>query len=348
MILSPSSALNKAVPTTLLAHPRPAAVVTAVTTSTTTATPTTTASLFQLNVPTTSTTALTTAVVSPASAATRARLPASPVRLVGRQAVTTVTSSVMTGSGTPVQTFLIRPPAPSSTPSNPGGPVAAPRLVMVNNKLINLSSTSVVQGANRIIRPGGHVALATTATSLRKPGAVVSTAASIPAAAGARPVLARVVAGPGGTNQQQQVITLENLLSLAANPQHNKGGKGTGVVQLPLSAIAGLNVAGGGNVTTNTSSSSSQPTTVLLQNVKGGQSILLPAGFQGGTINIRGVRLATVSGQPNAVGTGQPKQTFVARLVTPQLQQAAAVQPTAAPNPTTQPQLAPQTKNTDT
>lgn len=127
---------------------------------------------------------------------------------------------------------------------------------------------------------------------------------SSPTTGAARPVLARVVTGPGG-GTQQQVITLENLLSLTN--AHHKGGSKTGVVQLPLSAIAGLNVGA--------SSSTNQPTTVLLQNVKGAQSILLPAGFQGGTINIRGVRMATLSQQQQA--GQQPKQAFVARLVAP-------------------------------
>lgn len=135
---------------------------------------------------------------------------------------------------------------------------------------------------------------------------------------GVRPVLARMVSGPGGANQQQ-VITLENLLSLT-NAAHQKSGAKTGVMQLPLSAIAGLNMTGA------TSSTGQQPTTVLLQNVKGAQSILLPAGFQGGTINIRGVRLATVSQQQalqqqhgTGSASGQPpnKPTFVARLVAP-------------------------------
>jgi hypothetical protein len=102
------------------------------------------------------------------------------------------------------------------------------------------------------------------------------------------------------------VITLENVLSLTN--AHHKGGGKTGVVQLPLSAIAGLNVGA--------SSSTNQPTTVLLQNVKGAQSILLPAGFQGGTINIRGVRMATLSQQQQQAGQ-QPKPAFVARLVAP-------------------------------
>jgi len=125
--------------------------------------------------------------------------------------------------------------------------------------------------------------------------------------------------GTPGT-QHQQVITLENLLSLT---NHQKGGAKSGVVQLPLSAIAGLNV--GTTTTTSsstTSSTTNQPTTVLLQNVKGAQSILLPAGFQGGTINIRGVRLANMS-----QSTNQPKQAFVARLVTPQQQQQPQQQP---------------------
>ena len=116
------------------------------------------------------------------------------------------------------------------------------------------------------------------------------TQATVLGGGGVRPVLARMVSSPGGANQQQQVITLENLLSLT-NAAHQKSGAKTGVMQLPLSAIAGLNVAGA------TASTGQQPTTVLLQNVKGAQSILLPAGFQGGTINIRGVRLATVSQQ---------------------------------------------------
>lgn len=122
-------------------------------------------------------------------------------------------------------------------------------------------------------------------------------------------MLARVV-GASGPGQQQQMISLENLISLT-NAQ--KGGAKTGVVQLPLSAIAGLNMGA--------SSSSNQPTTVLLQNVKGAQSILLPAGFQGGTINIRGVRLATVAQQQQqqqAAGQQAKPATLVARLVAPQ------------------------------
>ena len=140
---------------------------------------------------------------------------------------------------------------------------------------------------------------------------VVPGGTTVAAGAGARPMLARVVGGPGAGNQQQQVITLENLLSLANPQQKTAGGavsKG-GVVQFPLSALSGLNVAGAAS-----SSTANQPTTVLLQNVKGSQSILLPAGFQGGTINIRGVRLATVAGQP---ANAPSKQAFVARLVTP-------------------------------
>ena len=176
---------------------------------------------------------------------------------------------------------------------------------MVNNKLINLS-TAPVAGPNRTLRPNVAV------------GTAVRKAVPSPSQGAARPVLARVVGVPGGN--QQQVITLENLLSLTNS--HQKGGAKTGVVQLPLSAIAGLNVAAPSSSASSTSSSAaatsgSQPTTVLLQNVKGAQSILLPAGFQGGTINIRGVRLTTVS-QPSA----QPKQAFVARLVTPHQQQS--------------------------
>ena len=132
---------------------------------------------------------------------------------------------------------------------------------------------------------------------------------SSPTTGGARPVLARVVTGPGGGAQQQQVITLENLLSLTN--AHHKAGAKTGVVQLPISALAGLNVGA-------SSSSTNQPTTVLLQNVKGAQSILLPAGFQGGTINIRGVRVATLSQQqPQPAAGQQPKPAFVTRIVTP-------------------------------
>lgn len=224
----------------------------------------------------------------------RARLPGSPLRLAGRQVVGT--SSSVTS---PVQTFLIRPP----TPTTAGGGAMpstsnAPRLVMVNNKLINLSSTSIAgqMGPNtRMMRPN----IAVNMASVRK--AVPSS----PTTGVARPVLARVVTGPGG-GTQQQVITLENLLSLTN--AHHKGGGKTGVVQLPLSAIAGLNVGA--------SSSTNQPTTVLLQNVKGAQSILLPAGFQGGTINIRGVRMATLSQQQQQSGQ-QPKPAFVARLVAP-------------------------------
>lgn len=169
---------------------------------------------------------------------------------------------------------------------------------MVNNKLINLSSTPIAGQ----VGPGARIARPNIAVNM---AGVRKAVPSSPTTGTARPVLARVVTGPGGT-QQQQVITLENLLSLTN--AHHKGGAKTGVVQLPLSAIAGLNVGA--------SSSANQPTTVLLQNVKGAQSILLPAGFQGGTINIRGVRVATIAQQQQQAGQ-QPKQAFVARLVTP-------------------------------
>ena len=71
----------------------------------------------------------------------RARLPTSPVRLAGRQAIATTTSAA-----SPVQTFLIRPPAPVTTTTATPLPTVAsstPRLVMVNNKLINLSTTPI-------------------------------------------------------------------------------------------------------------------------------------------------------------------------------------------------------------
>lgn len=248
-------------------------------------------SIIRLNIPVTAA-AMSGIVTSTA----RARLPGSPVRLAGRQAVATTTSVA-----SPVQTFLIRPPVPTTAS---GGTMQstsnAPRLVMVNNKLINLSSTPIAGhvGPNaRLMRPN----IAVNMASVRK--AVPSS----PTTGAARPVLARVVTGPGGASQQQQVITLENLLSLTN--AHHKGGAKTGVVQLPISALAGLNVGA--------SSSANQPTTVLLQNVKGAQSILLPAGFQGGTINIRGVRVATLSQQQQQPAGQQPKPAFVARLVAP-------------------------------
>lgn len=175
---------------------------------------------------------------------------------------------------------------------------------MVNNKLINLSTTPIAGqvGPNaRVVRPAN---VAINMANVRK---AVPTS---PTTATTRPMLARVVGGAAGAGQQQQMISLENLISLT-NAQ--KGGAKTGVVQLPLSAITGLNVGA--------SSSGSQPTTVLLQNVKGAQSILLPAGFQGGTINIRGVRLAAVAQQQQqqqAAGQQARPATLVARLVAPQ------------------------------
>lgn len=291
-----------------------------------TSSPSSSASIIRLNVPVTTSVAAAAAAAAAAGQA-KTRLPASPVRLAGRQNVTTATASSLAA---PVQTFLIRPPVPStsvqtlagstaaatvvSAGSNTSVPGGAPRLVMVNNKLINLSgATAVAAGNNRMIRPN------VTMAAVRKPTAAGGTLTT----AAARPVLARMVsaaAGAGGQqSQQQQVITLENLLSLAS-PQQKGAGK-TGVVQLPLSAIAGLNVGGGAATST-----ANQPTTVLLQNVKGGQSILLPAGFQGGTINIRGVRLANVS-------QGQPKQALVARLVTPQQQPPQTVVAPTTPTP---------------
>ena len=285
VILSPSS---KATTSALLSSPRAAAPSNPPTTLTV---PTSASSIIRLNIPVTAA-AMSGIVTSTA----RARLPGSPVRLAGRQALATSTPGA-----SPIQTFLIRPPTPSTAGGgNMPSTSSAPRLVMVNNKLINLSSTPIAgqMGPNaRIMRPN----IAVNMASVRK--AVPSS----PTTGAARPVLARVVTGPGGGTQQQQVITLENLLSLTN--AHNKGGAKTGVVQLPLSAIAGLNVGA--------SSSTNQPTTVLLQNVKGAQSILLPAGFQGGTINIRGVRVATLSQQQQQPAGQQPKPAFVARLVTP-------------------------------
>ncbi|KAI9563200.1 hypothetical protein GHT06_010658 [Daphnia sinensis] len=284
VILSPTSA--KTTNSTLLSSPR--APVPNVPPTTISVPTSSASSIIRLNIP------VTAATVSGIMANTaRARFPGSPVRLAGRQVVSTSNSVT-----SPVQTFLIRPPTPTTASSgNSPSTSSAPRLVMVNNKLINLSSTSIAgqMGPNtRMLRPN----IAVNMANVRK--AVPSS----PTTGAARPVLARVVTGPGG-GTQQQVITLENLLSLTN--AHHKGGNKTGVVQLPLSAIAGLNVGA--------SSSTNQPTTVLLQNVKGAQSILLPAGFQGGTINIRGVRMATLSQQQQA--GQQPKQAFVARLVAP-------------------------------
>lgn len=307
MILSPTTA--KAATATLLASPRATAPQSA---PATLSVPTSSAaSIIRLNIP-----GSAAAVSGVVTTTARARLPGSPARLAGRQAIASTTSVA-----SPVQTFLIRPPAPSTNPGNSTvQPAGAPRLVMVNNKLINLSSTPIagpITTNSRLVRPGN---IAVNMASVRK---AVPASAATNSGGATRPVLARVVAGPGATGQQQQqVITLENLLSLT-NAQKGGGGGGgakTGVVQLPLSAIAGYNVG--------SSSSTSQPTTVLLQNVKGAQSILLPAGFQGGTINIRGVRLATVTQQQQqqqvqqpAAGTQQqPKPTFVARLVAPQQQ----------------------------
>jgi len=292
VILSPPSSLSRSNATTLLANSRPGVASSGLSLPTSSA-----SSIIRLNIPVSGTVGGGVQV----SGSTRTRLPVNPVRLTGRPTVAATTTSSI---GAPVQTFLIRPPTPSST--NPPTSTA-PRLVMVNNKLINLSSTPVTI-PNRTLRPNVGVA----ATAVRK------TLPSSPSSGAARPVLARVVGTPGAQHHQQ-VITLENLLSLT---NHQKSGSKSGVVQLPLSAIAGLNVATSSSTTTSSSASSSsastsnQPTTVLLQNVKGAQSILLPAGFQGGTINIRGVRLANMS-----QSTSQPKQAFVARLVTPPQQQ---------------------------
>jgi len=214
---------------------------------------------------------------------------------------------------------------------------------MVNNKLINLSATPIagVQPSNS--RPMQiRAPIPVTMAGVRKAVPINTTTV-------ARPMLARLVqTGTPSSGGQQQVISLESLLaqhpgllSLTSTGQLQKvgpGGAKTGVVQLPLSALTGLNMA---NATSSTGSGG-QPTTVLLQNVKGGaQSILLPAGFQGGTINIRGVRLATVSHQqqPNAVAGSalQPQSTvkpaIVARLV--------------APPPSQQQQPAPPPKSSD-
>merc|ERR1740128_41126 len=184
VILSPPSSLSRSNATTLLANSRPGVASSGLSLPTSSA-----SSIIRLNIPVSGTVGGGVQV----SGSTRTRLPVNPVRLTGRPTVAATTTSSI---GAPVQTFLIRPPTPSST--NPPTSTA-PRLVMVNNKLINLSSTPVTI-PNRTLRPNVGVA----ATAVRK------TLPSSPSSGAARPVLARVVGTPGAQHHQQ-VITLENL-----------------------------------------------------------------------------------------------------------------------------------------